>query len=310
MFEYALYHDMCDNNPALGATKYLRKQPEGCHHKALSHQDVPEFVAQLRQYQATAQQYDNRCNPDRRLEIAAARGDVKSYAEIAGEFGISTAAVWHYLKKRGANSFHLNYSKIKAFVVEFLLLIGTPRTSEILGIQWKYIDEANQLLVIPRPRMKTKTGADHIIPLTARPMAIIEEMKAIRSNEYLFPGRGRMKPPEQLKWGREPADDPDATGTPLSHGTLRPFINKELNRQDITIHGLRGTFKNWATHRGYPDIVVEFCLDHKYGTQIENVYRSEPLVDERRRLLQAWSDYCDGHQADFIRLPPPSTRTA
>src|SRR6516165_1274498 len=75
-------------------------------------------------------------------------------------------------------------------------------------------------------------------------------------------------------------------------GTLRPFINKELNRQDITIHGLRGTFKNWATHRGYPDIVVEFCLDHKYGTQIENVYRSEPLVDERRRLLQAWSDYC------------------
>jgi len=185
---------------------------------------------------------------------------------------------------------------------------GAPRTSEILGIQWQYIDEANQLLVIPRNRMKVKTGDDHVIPLTARPMAIIEEMKAVRRNDYLFPGHGHLKRPEDHAWTRPIGHDPNAEGAPLSHPALWDFVKNELGYHDITTHGFRRTFKNWATQHRFRDIVVEFCLDHKYGTAIENVYRDTRLLDERRELLQAWSDYCDGHQADIIRLP--LTRTA
>ena len=167
---------------------------------------------------------------------------------------------------------------------------GAPRTSEILGIQWQYIDEANQLLVIPRNRMKVKTGDDHVIPLTARPMAIIEEMKAVRRNDYLFPGHGHLKRPEDHAWTRPIGHDPNAEGAPLSHPALWDFVKNELGYHDITTHGFRRTFKNWATQHRFRDIVVEFCLDHKYGTAIENVYRDTRLLDERRELLQAWSD--------------------
>ena len=62
--------------------------------------------------------------------------------------------------------------------------------------------------------------------------------------------------------------------------------------------------------RSFRDIAIELSLDHAYGNQVHRAYRDERLVEERRELLQAWSDYCNGRTADIIRLPTPVTRTA
>jgi hypothetical protein len=48
----------------------------------------------------------------------------------------------------------------------------------------------------------------------------------------------------------------------------------------------------------------------KYGNKVHRTYRDDRLVEERRELLQAWSDYCNGRSADITRLPNPLTRTA
>jgi integrase len=309
MFDYAEFYEMRQGNPAKGITKFLPKQPEGGHHNGLSYEDIPQFVAQLRQYQNTSQWFSGRCNPIG-FEIIAARKAGKSHTEIAKEFGIARQRSKYYSARYRHRNHPLNHLRIKAFAVEFLLLTGALRTSEILGILWEYIDETDQLLVIPRKRMKVKTGDDHIIPLTARPMAIINEMKAIRRNDYLFPGHGYHKRPAEWVWIRSIGGDPNVAGAPLSQPALWDFIKNELGYEDITTHGFRRTFKNWATQRRFRDIAIEFCLDHKYGTQIENVYRDERLLDERRELLQAWSDYCDGKEAEIIKPPVRTTKTA
>ena len=313
MFDYAEFHELRIGNPAKGITKYLPKQPEGGHFEALPFEEVPELIARLREYQNTSTWLSGRCNPIG-LDIIAARKAGKKHREIAREFAIPLYRSKYYARYYRYGERHdlhnLNFLRITAFAAEFLLLAGTPRTSEVLKIQWKYLDEANRLLIIPRLRMKVKTGDDHIIPLTARPMAIIEEMKTARRNDYVFPGMGYHKTLKEQTWGPTTERDPDAVGAPLSHQAIWHFIKTRMGYPDITTHGFRRTFKNWATRRGFRDITVEFCLDHKYGTAMEQVYRDDRLLDERRALLQAWSDYCDGTQADIITLPIRATRTS
>jgi hypothetical protein len=90
----------------------------------------------------------------------------------------------------------------------------------------------------------------------------------------------------------------------MARTSLRDFLRHDFGRDYIDVHGFRKGFSNWAHAAGrFRDIAIELSLDHAYGTRISRVYRDEQLVEERRELLQAWADYCDGSSADVIKLP-------
>jgi integrase len=66
-----------------------------------------------------------------------------------------------------------------------------------------------------------------------------------------------------------------------------------MHRLDLTVHGFRATFKTWATERSnFPREVVETALAHTVGDDTERAYQRGDLFEKRRRLMEAWSEFC------------------
>lgn len=68
---------------------------------------------------------------------------------------------------------------------------------------------------------------------------------------------------------------------------------RRMNRDDITVHGFRSTFRDWAAEMtDYPRGVVEMALAHTVGSAVENAYRRSDLFEKRRRLMDDWAVQC------------------
>jgi len=97
----------------------------------------------------------------------------------------------------------IHYRELPSFIVQLHCLRGiTPRaleftvltacrTSEALGARWEEIDWEQGIWTVPASRMKA--GRPHTVPLASRTIAILNELKATRVSEFVFPGakRGR-----------------------------------------------------------------------------------------------------------------------
>jgi len=71
------------------------------------------------------------------------------------------------------------------------------------------------------------------------------------------------------------------------------YLKKHLNRLDITVHGFRSTFRDWATEvASYPREVAEDALAHVITDKTEAAYQRGDLLEKRRQMIQDWSDYC------------------
>jgi hypothetical protein len=61
-----------------------------------------------------------------------------------------------------------------------------------------------------------------------------------------------------------------------------------------TMHGMRTTFRNWGgDNRDYNfrREVLEFCLSHRVGDEAELSYWNSEMIDRRRDVMEAWSNY-------------------
>ena len=64
---------------------------------------------------------------------------------------------------------------------------------------------------------------------------------------------------------------------------------------DFTIHGMRATFKTWASEATTHDNhLIELSLAHSIGNAVEAAYRRTDLLDRRRQLMVDWADFCAG----------------
>src|SRR6516225_2065959 len=153
--------------------------------------------------------------------------------------------------------------------LEFIILTGA-RLTEATGAMWDEID--NRTWVVPASRMKG--GREHRVPLSDAAMAMLEAMP--RMNDFVFPGM--------------------RAGQPVGPQTIQGLV-KELGG-DITVHGFRSSFRDWAAEQtSYPNHVVEMALAHAISNAVEAAYRRGDLFDKRARLMQQWADYCANPQA-------------
>lgn len=163
-----------------------------------------------------------------------------------------------------------NESTVTARALEVCILTAT-RTSETIGMRWDEISDNDRLWTIPGSRMKA--GRDHRVPLSTRAQAILTEMKEIRISDFVFPGRKADRP--------------------LSNMAFLEMLRR-LGRTDITAHGFRSTFRDWAAERtDLPNEVVEMALAHTISNKVEAAYRRGDLFEKRRALAQAWADFCE-----------------
>ena len=86
---------------------------------------------------------------------------------------------------------------------------------------------------------------------------------------------------------------------------------KERAPADLTVHGFRSTFRDWAaeaTH--HPNHVVEQALAHTIGSAAEAAYRRGDLFEKRRALMDEWAAYLDGQPAKVVPLARGPATTA
>jgi integrase len=155
-----------------------------------------------------------------------------------------------------------------ARALEFAILTAA-RSAEALGARWDEID--GDTWAIPAERMKE--GRAHTIPLSSRAVEIINAMP--RNSDWVFTSIDGRRAGRQI--GRDAFKD-----------TLRA-----MGVIDATPHGFRSTFADWAAdNTAYPQEVREQALAHAIPNRVEAAYRRGALLEKRRRLMEAWADYC------------------
>jgi integrase len=158
-------------------------------------------------------------------------------------------------------------NSVTARCLEFITLTAA-RSGEALNAMWDEIND--RVWVVPASRMKG--GREHRVPLSGAALAVLENMRAIRGSDYIFPGRSRGRPIGQ---------------------TVVQRLAKKASGADITVHGLRSTFRDWAAETtNHPNHVVEQALAHAIGDKVEAAYRRGDLFEKRRRLMNAWAQFC------------------
>lgn len=173
-----------------------------------------------------------------------------------------------------------------ALALEFTILTAA-RTSETIGAKWAEFDLAAAIWTIPAIRMKMKK--EHRVPLCSRAIEIIEKMKSLEA-DYVFPG------------GRK--------DMPLSNMAMAAVL-KRMERTDITVHGFRSTFRDWAAETtAYPNEVVEMALAHRISNAVEAAYRRGDLMEKRKALMHAWQVYCERDQPAAIHKIAPTKKQA
>ena len=80
---------------------------------------------------------------------------------------------------------------------------------------------------------------------------------------------------------------------------------QRMGRSDLTVHGFRSTFKDWAAEQtSFPREVSEAALAHAIEDKVEAAYRRGELMEKRRRLMEAWAAYCDRLPAEAGNVTP------
>lgn len=159
---------------------------------------------------------------------------------------------------------------VAARALEFVILTAT-RTNEVLGARWDEIDLSNATWTVPAGRMKG--SREHRVPLSAPAVALLKAAYVQDGNPFVF-----ISP---------------QTGGGLN-GTSLFAVLRRMGRRDITVHGFRSSFRDWAAEQtAYPNHVVEQALAHTVGNAVERAYRRGDLFDKRRTLMAAWASFLE-----------------
>ena len=161
---------------------------------------------------------------------------------------------------------------VAALALRFAILTAA-RSGEARGATWAEVDMAQAVWTVPGERMKG--GKPHRVPLSVPVLDVLRAVLPLRdrqAGDFVFPG------------GRP--------GSPLSDVALAKVLHR-IGRDDVTVHGMRSTFRDWAAETtGYAREVAEAALAHVNADKVEAAYRRSDLFEKRRQMMEAWSTYC------------------
>jgi integrase len=170
---------------------------------------------------------------------------------------------------------------VSAEALRFTILTAA-RTGEVIGARWGEIDLEARMWVVPAHRMKAHR--EHRVALSDEALAVLERLRLLKAGDdsFVFPGTG--------------------VGKPLSNMAMTMLLRK-LGRQDITVHGFRSSFSDWAAEStNYPRDMVEMALAHTVSNKVEAAYRRGDMVERRRLLMRDWAMHCTTPPAEADNL--------
>jgi len=214
------------------------------------------------------------------MDAAKAKGYVTGENPARWRGHLKTLLPERQKLKRGHHA-ALSYDDLPAFMVELrsrasmaalaleLCILTATRTSEVLNATWNEFDTDKAVWIIPKQRMKA--GIAHRIPLSGRAVEILKSLMRLSHNEHVFPG--------------------NAKGKPLSNMAMAMQLRR-MKRSDITVHGFRSTFRDWAAEQtSFPHETCEHALAHRISDKAEAAYRRGDQFEKRRELMETWAEF-------------------
>jgi integrase len=166
-------------------------------------------------------------------------------------------------------------------------ILTAARSGEVRGMTWGEVDVERAVWIVPAARIKA--GREHRLPLVPIVLALLGDPG--EPSTLVFPSPTRAE-------------------TMLSDMALNAVL-KRMGRGDLTVHGFRSTFRDWAGETsGHPREVIEQALAHRLKDKAEAAYARGDLFQKRRRLMQDWADFLTQPGSEIARLPAVTRRRA
>ena len=145
------------------------------------------------------------------------------------------------------------------------------RPGELRAAEWAEFDLDAAEWVIPAERMKMRRP--HLVPLSAQAVALLRDLRDLTgANKFVFPSeRGR--------------------GRPMSENTLKAALDTLGYKGQHTAHGFRHMASTQLhDSRKFRSEVIERQLAHADRNSIRAIYNAAEYLEERRQMMQWWSD--------------------
>lgn len=211
-----------------------------------------------------------------RYGVATGKCDRDPCADLRG--AMSEHRVRHYrcLEARDVPAFttalesNTDYQRIVRLYL-WLLLLTFVRPAELREARWTEIDWQASLWRIPAEH--TKKRRDHLVPLSTQAITKLRELQVLADgSEFLF----RSERTPRLAMNPE-------------------FARRVLQRMGwldrITPHGFRSLASTTLNEMGWRPDVIEVQLAHLDGNKTRASYNRAAYLQERTRMMQAWSDF-------------------
>ncbi len=170
-----------------------------------------------------------------------------------------------------------------------LLAITFVRTNELIGAQWPEFDLEGAMWTVPASRMKMKQ--EHLVPLSRQAIALMAELKeTCGGSRFVFPGRNRDKP--------------------VSNNTMLFALYRLGYKGRHTGHGFRAVASTILNETGFRADVIERQLAHGEANEVRAAYNRAEYLQERKKMMQQWSDYIDTVQSTGDVVPIGSKKKA
>ena len=151
------------------------------------------------------------------------------------------------------------------------------RPSELTGLLWSEVDFDDKLIRINKERMKIKRP--HLVPMSYQVFKSLQNLRNVNiDSDYVFPtNRNKNKP--------------------ITPDSLRLALRRvDVGKDKMTPHGFRAMASTRLNELGYSGDLIEIQLSHSPANKVRAAYNHAEYLDDRRLMMQEWSDYLDNLQ--------------
>lgn len=245
----------------------------------------PELLACLRRVEGrgaldTAHRVHQNCGQIFRYAVATGRAERDPAADLrgalpppaGGHFASITEPVRIGELLRAMDGYDGTLSARCALRLAPLVFV---RPGELRKAEWSEFDLEAAEWRIPAERMKARVL--HIVPLSRQAVVILRELHpATGSGRYLFPSVR-------------------TSARPISDNTLNAALRRlGYTTEDMTAHGFRSMASTLLNEQRWHRDAIERQLAHGERDEVRAAYNYAEYLPERRKMMQAWSDYLDG----------------
>lgn len=164
-----------------------------------------------------------------------------------------------------------NAPLINKYFYLILTLTGL-RVGSLCNLKWEWINFNNKTITIPPTFMKM--SKEFIVPITPMINILLKNWQNLclenqKESEFVFYSKSTTK-------------------KKVRDVQMQEFVTSCLNGE-VTMHGLRKSFRTWMAEIRVPEEVAETCLSHEHKSQIVQVYNKYNYLKERHSVLEIWN---------------------